>query len=819
VPEAIANQAQPNIVQYIEHVDWDEYLYIIMEYVPGGDLGSLINKYGRLQELEVKSMATQLLSALKYLHGQGITHRDVKPDNILIHSHRPFQVKLTDFGLSKMVDSEDTFLRTFCGTLLYCAPEVYSEYREYDLQGTRTLRGIDKKLLPPQRYDHAVDVWSLAGVLFFTLCASPPYPVKNGISYQELLHIIMTKPLDIRPLQKVDVSENGIRFIRHMLHIRPEHRATIPELESDVWITGASQSMESIDEEEVDLVQSGSVINPELEEGASQLSIHDPCDSQIGEPEEISGVNQYRVEIPNSFNTSDGNSNGNESSALTQNAGNGRLFGEVDTSALGSSGAIPSSLLPVPTVNHRDVRSMSTIFGGSMNAQSEPVHDTSSIQHVQQPPPVMTVTMVYQPLPTEVERHGDRASSLMGAESMVGHLNMHSPSAASSPAGSPAADAPTTVASPAQEGLSLRRPHEEMSSDDRSWQPADLPAKRVRKSMREIDMPAPQQLFWDPKDKSTHHNNYPHMTLSEFNTYQELAKRKGELFEHGHATFDTTMNSFRASRSPSVDPEATRAQSEPAKEGRRMMMKRDERKLGDGVIEASKTQHPAAKDQSLPTTAHGSNQPNTPETESSDITAGHGIVGHDFQPPKRILGKLFATQDSCLPTITLNIVETVTSWGRGFQNTIRYSNPNEIRVPKYAFKIFAFKLDNEWESAPPDPNFNTKGLAFYISSKASMGITINGVSLPSNDRQNPETPSKYWGELRHGDIITVWQHDIDRKQFTRFRFECYHGNSKDPRPASEPFSILPEGKILDKLEKYCRNHEKALLQNTLSPGV
>jgi serine/threonine protein kinase len=55
-----------------------------MEYVPGGDLGSLIGDKGPLPELDVKAMAGQLLSALKYLHEGGITHRDVKPDNILI---------------------------------------------------------------------------------------------------------------------------------------------------------------------------------------------------------------------------------------------------------------------------------------------------------------------------------------------------------------------------------------------------------------------------------------------------------------------------------------------------------------------------------------------------------------------------------------------------------------------------------------------------------------------------------------------------------------------------------------------------------------
>lgn len=104
-------------MRYIENFDWDDrLLIIIMEYVPGGDLGKFIADEGVLAEDMTKAMSRQLLSALGYLHTNNITHRDVKPDNILINSLEPLELKLTDFGLSKMVDSEQTFLRTFCGT-------------------------------------------------------------------------------------------------------------------------------------------------------------------------------------------------------------------------------------------------------------------------------------------------------------------------------------------------------------------------------------------------------------------------------------------------------------------------------------------------------------------------------------------------------------------------------------------------------------------------------------------------------------------------------------------------------------------------------
>lgn len=120
---------QPNIVQYIDHHEHERWIYIIMEYVPGGELSAYLRSHGKIPEDMVQTLARQILHALNYLHKRRITHRDIKPDNILIASLEPLKVKLSDFGLSKVQDQ--TFLKTFCGTLLYCAPEVYPEYETY----------------------------------------------------------------------------------------------------------------------------------------------------------------------------------------------------------------------------------------------------------------------------------------------------------------------------------------------------------------------------------------------------------------------------------------------------------------------------------------------------------------------------------------------------------------------------------------------------------------------------------------------------------------------------------------------------------------
>lgn len=135
------SDVKEHIVRYVDYRDEPAHLLIIMEYVPCGELSTYMSHQGPMPELAAKSMTIQILHALDYLHKRMITHRDIKPDNILIASNDPFKVKLSDFGLSKVIGEKETFLKTFCGTLLYCAPEVYPDYERYkDANGTPARR-------------------------------------------------------------------------------------------------------------------------------------------------------------------------------------------------------------------------------------------------------------------------------------------------------------------------------------------------------------------------------------------------------------------------------------------------------------------------------------------------------------------------------------------------------------------------------------------------------------------------------------------------------------------------------------------------------
>ena len=118
-------------MEYIDFHETNDYLFIIMEYVACGTLADCIKPIkleDRLDEGLTRLVALQMCEALNYLHGRSIAHRDVKPENILIVQKQPLSLKLSDFGLSKIAKDEETFLKTFCGTPLYCAPETFPGY-------------------------------------------------------------------------------------------------------------------------------------------------------------------------------------------------------------------------------------------------------------------------------------------------------------------------------------------------------------------------------------------------------------------------------------------------------------------------------------------------------------------------------------------------------------------------------------------------------------------------------------------------------------------------------------------------------------------
>ena len=132
---------------------------MVLEYA-GGELFDYIVQNGRMKEVESRRFFQQMICAVEYCHRHKIVHRDLKPENLLLDEN--LNVKIADFGLSKVVWNEETM--TPCGTVGYTAPEIVKD----------------------ERYSKSVDMWAMGCVLYTLLCGFPPF-------YDESINVLTEK--------------------------------------------------------------------------------------------------------------------------------------------------------------------------------------------------------------------------------------------------------------------------------------------------------------------------------------------------------------------------------------------------------------------------------------------------------------------------------------------------------------------------------------------------------------------------------------------------------------------------------------------------
>jgi len=201
----------PNIIQLMEVIDTPDTLYLVLEFASGGELFDAIVNKGSYSESDAAKIIKQILEAILHVHNHGIAHRDLKPENLLlVHGDNGDDIiKIADFGLSKDFGQEQ--LQTSCGTPDYVAPEV----------------------LLGEPYDMAVDIWSIGVISYVLLCGFPPF---YGESQKELFENIMNGTYDFPDPEWTDVSEGAKDFIKKILIVDPEKRATAEECLHDEWV-------------------------------------------------------------------------------------------------------------------------------------------------------------------------------------------------------------------------------------------------------------------------------------------------------------------------------------------------------------------------------------------------------------------------------------------------------------------------------------------------------------------------------------------------------------------------------------------------------
>ncbi|XVF09906.1 hypothetical protein REPUB_Repub07fG0137300 [Reevesia pubescens] len=191
----------PNIVQYYGSEKVDDRLYIYLEYVSGGSIYKLLQEYGQLGELAIRSYTQQILSGLAYLHSKSTVHRDIKGANILVDPNG--RVKLADFGMAKHIAGQSCPL-SFKGSPYWLAPEIIRNSSGCNL---------------------AVDIWSLGCTVLEMATTKPPWSQYEGVA--AMFKIGNSK--DFPPIPDY-LSDEGKDFVRQCLQRNPLHRPTAVQL-------------------------------------------------------------------------------------------------------------------------------------------------------------------------------------------------------------------------------------------------------------------------------------------------------------------------------------------------------------------------------------------------------------------------------------------------------------------------------------------------------------------------------------------------------------------------------------------------------------
>lgn len=249
-----------NVVRYFgSALEKEEHrLTIFLEMVPHGSLASMVRSMQEpMKEDVARVYVRQLVSALDYIHGKGVVHRDLKCDNLLLTSEG--WIKLTDFGASKIVgvDSMATHAaQTMVGTPFFMAPEILMGGEE---------GGLDAG------YGRRADIWSLGiTVLEMMQCGKVPWPEFPSAG-AALMYIAAQEASPIIP---ETLSDNAKDFIRKCCHREPMQRLTAAELALHPWLrSGASALASSCEGSTDDNGETPLVVDSDDHEAASALEL------------------------------------------------------------------------------------------------------------------------------------------------------------------------------------------------------------------------------------------------------------------------------------------------------------------------------------------------------------------------------------------------------------------------------------------------------------------------------------------------------------------------------------------------------------------
>ncbi|RHZ87854.1 hypothetical protein Glove_29g195 [Diversispora epigaea] len=212
--EILKSVQHSSIIKLLDVVDTQDYIGIVLEYIPGGELYNYVERKQHLDEAEACRIFKQLIQGVDYLHQMKIVHRDLKLENLLLDAAQ--NLVITDFGFARKFGESDR-IGSPCGTPYYLAPEVIMQEGLYA--------------------GRAGDIWSCGIILYIMLMGAYPFNSNeriDGVDGLKALYAHISATTLIFPEQ---ISSEAEDLLRIMLIVNPNDRCNMETIKSHRWLT------------------------------------------------------------------------------------------------------------------------------------------------------------------------------------------------------------------------------------------------------------------------------------------------------------------------------------------------------------------------------------------------------------------------------------------------------------------------------------------------------------------------------------------------------------------------------------------------------
>ena len=619
-------------------------------------------------------------------------------------------------------------------------------------------------------------------MIYQLLAGRPPYRATPGDNGDIFLVQIMEIPVDFDRLSYGGISEEAISFLRRMLVIDPRLRSRDTDLINDPWLIPKAYPV----------VQNNAVGDEAGDLGASQLSLAED-DKDFDEMDHASRAKRYRTgyetnpESPPEWRFSQGPPPPTSPSVLwpglkaqqegtAQNVPKERLFGEIGTSALRSSGVLGENANVALGVEMKE-DGAEGYGGSSFYEQVPPDLASAGTTHINTPllhsnSGATQTDIPYPQLPTEYQ-HQSAGPSLQGAEALIRQLNMASPEPGNSARfnnSKPNSPQITSSRECSLASIATKRatPEDESSAEDDN-----------RKRTKLSNSQALGHMQHRTANSEVHHRSTAAVSLIEVPVNEATAQEEETTSDEPKQTsqnsdtedhLDGQRNSDRG-KSTSMPPTAVNSQ--------------------DSVPEASSISEEASKKVLV---APPTFLPPPSIYPSIDLAPPSGVTDDGFTKPSMRFGNLVLTKESIKSVRQIQITSLGTTFGRHPSNSYVHPDKSDDHVPKNAFDIRLWYPGMRKDFAAGRDNWATNpNLVALISTRTSRYIKVNGVRLMQGK------DCWLYGKLRTGDIISVFERpegtivktDRDR-ECLRYRCEFFIGASKTFRKDGENFVVEQE---------------------------